>query len=62
MNLFLLIGKFVGNKCDKNPFQFLYDLRDLIVDNLKRYKNTIDAMNFQNIYDDVLIIKLIHSL
>ena len=26
------------------------------------YKNTVDAMNFQNIYDDVKLTKLIHSL
>jgi hypothetical protein len=62
MNLFHLIGKFVSNKCDKNPFQFLYDLKDLIIDNLKKYKNTVDALNFQNIYEDVKSTKLIHSL
>jgi hypothetical protein len=53
MNLYHLLSKFLGNKFEKNPFQFLCDIKELIFENLRKYQNSIDAMNFQNIYDEV---------
>jgi hypothetical protein len=54
MNLYNLIFKFTSSKYERNPVNFLFDIRELILENLRKYQNTIDAMNFQSIYDEVM--------
>jgi len=54
MNLYNLILKFTSSKYERNPYNFLIDIRELILENLRKYQYTIDAMNFQSIYDEVM--------
>lgn len=61
MSLFKIITKFISEKYnDKNPFQFLFDINELISSNLLKYKNVVDVLNFKEIFEEVLYyIKLI---
>jgi hypothetical protein len=55
MALFKIIASFVQNKHgNTNSSQFLIDIKELILQNLKKYKSTVDVMNFQEIFEEVL--------
>jgi hypothetical protein len=54
MALFKIIASFIQNKHGKtNSSQFLIDIKELILQNLKKYKSTVDVMNFQEIFEEV---------
>lgn len=60
MDLFRLIGNYLNEKYNRdNPLTFLADIKDYIIENLEKYKETIDVLNFKDIYDEVRILYLI---
>ncbi len=38
---------------DKNDDEFVFDVKEIIMNNLVKYKNVVDVMNFKEVYDDV---------
>ncbi len=53
IHLFKLINAFSIGKIDKNPIEFLYEMKETIFCNLKSYKGTVDILNFRDIYEEV---------
>lgn len=62
MNLFQLITVFMSNKYTTNPLQFLYDIKELIYENMLKYRDTIDILNFADIYEDVSLHIISYSI
>jgi hypothetical protein len=55
MELFKVITAFLSEKYNRNnPLTFLSDIKDLILENLGKYKNTIDVLNFREIFDEYM--------
>ncbi len=48
-----LISNFLNTKYTKNPLQFLFENKEYMIENLEKYKGTIDNLNFRDIYDEV---------
>jgi hypothetical protein len=53
MSMYKLMATFLSNKFGKNPLQFLFDIKELVLENLMKYKNTVDMLNYGNIFDEV---------
>lgn len=43
----------INSRYSQNPTNFISDIKDLMFENLNKYKNTVDVMNFQEIFDEV---------
>lgn len=53
MSLFKVLASFLATKYTKNPLQFLFDIKELIHENLLKYRGTIDILNFRDIFEEV---------
>jgi hypothetical protein len=53
MNSFNLMISFTKGKIDKNPIEFLYEIKNITFCNLKKYKGAVDILNFRDIYEEV---------
>ena len=49
MSLYKLIASFLSSKYTTNPLQLLHDIKETILDNMNKYKGTIDNLNFREI-------------
>jgi hypothetical protein len=47
----------INSRYSQNPTNFISDIRDLMLENLNKYKNTVDVMNFQEIFEEVIFYK-----
>ncbi len=48
------------SRYSENPTHFLNDIKDLMFENLNKYRSTVDVMNFQDIFEEVL--KSLHKI
>ena len=53
--MYKLLDLFLLNKYTKNPNMFISDVKDLVMENLVKHKNTVDILNFKDIFDEVII-------
>jgi hypothetical protein len=54
LNLYKLIYAFSKGQIHKNPVDLLYELTETIFMNLKNYKQSVDILNFRDIYEEVI--------
>jgi hypothetical protein len=45
----------INSRYSQNPTNFISDIRDLMLENLNKYRNTVDVMNFQEIFEEVIL-------
>jgi hypothetical protein len=53
------INYFLKSKSEANPNQFLFEVKEAIVDNLRKHKDIVDILNFKEIFSEVKLILII---
>jgi hypothetical protein len=51
--MYKLIASFLSSKYTTNPLQFLYDIKENILEDLNKHSGTIDNLNFREIFEEV---------